>query len=697
MATLPSGRYLRLRVVFLSCLWGLATGCGRLGFDPVVSPLIDVDGGNNPTQPPGPHTPQSDAGTADAAMPDGSSSDASANDTGPGDSSTGDSSTGDSAVNDGSTDTGPGDSGSGDATTDGGSNDAGSDSGTGDAGSGDAGSGDAGADGGSSDSGTGDAGLDAGSGDAGSSDGSMPSPPDIIVVPLLPAEVTEGVADTVTLRMTLQTAPTASVTVGIQSSDTSEGTVSVPSVVFTTMDWSSPHDVLVSSADDVLIDGDQNFDVEILAATSTDMGYNGMDPNDVTFINHDDEINRPFRISTTSMGGQITAAAQYPEVSGNGRFVIYQSTATDIVTGDTNSRLDVFLYDRSTGNTERVSRGAMGAQGNHDSREGAVSEDGRYVAFTSRASNFVAGDTNNSGDVFVLDRTLDTIELVSKSTAGTLGDSASDQPSISSDGRYVAFRSSATNLVAGDTNGFHDVFLRDRTMSTTIKVTEALGGGNTDGASQTVDMDNGTYIGFETNATNMATNDSNGLSDIFVYEIATGITTLLSASAPDTTANGLAMHARTSPDGSWTAFSTFSSNIMGGLDNDSWWDVHIYENGTGTRDVASLTESGTKISHISQFGVPSNSGDRVVFLSNSTNVVTGPDTNGVRDLFFRDRSASTTTRVMADGGAEPDGTPFIPDISGDGTVIVFSSNSTNMVAGDTNGVEDIFIYQAPQQ
>jgi hypothetical protein len=152
-------------------------------------------------------------------------------------------------------------------------------------------------------------------------------------------------------------------------------------------------------------------------------------------------------------------------ISAGGRFVVFSSWAANLVAGDTNNAPDTFLRDRQNGTTERVSVGAGGAQGNANSMGGAVSADGRFVTFASLASNLVAGDTNGVEDVFVRDRLLRTTERVSLDTAGAQGNGHSSyvsSPSISADGRFVAFESEASNLVAGDSNSVRDAFVRDR-------------------------------------------------------------------------------------------------------------------------------------------------------------------------------------------------------------------------------------------
>src|SRR5438132_6140403 len=152
-------------------------------------------------------------------------------------------------------------------------------------------------------------------------------------------------------------------------------------------------------------------------------------------------------------------------LSADGRFVAFDSAATDLVAGDTNLVSDVFVHDRQTGTTERVSVASDGAQGNGSSGllsfafSPALSADGRFVAFVSFATNLVAGDTNGATDVFVHDRQTGTTERVSVASDGTQGNAASTGAALSADGRFVAFHSTATNLVADDTNGKTDVFV----------------------------------------------------------------------------------------------------------------------------------------------------------------------------------------------------------------------------------------------
>src|SRR3569833_546803 len=162
--------------------------------------------------------------------------------------------------------------------------------------------------------------------------------------------------------------------------------------------------------------------------------------------------------------------ASQGSVSADGRFIAFVSDSSVLVKGDTNGRNDIFVYDRSNNTFERVSVDSSGHEANSDSTEPVISQNGRYVAFTSLASNLVSGDTNNAWDVFVHDRSTGATTRVSVSSAGVQGNVTSQSPTITPDGRYVAFGSDASNLVPNDTNGLSDIFVRDRVTGTTRRV-----------------------------------------------------------------------------------------------------------------------------------------------------------------------------------------------------------------------------------
>ena len=159
------------------------------------------------------------------------------------------------------------------------------------------------------------------------------------------------------------------------------------------------------------------------------------------------------RVSVDPGGAQANGASTVTNLSPDGRYVAFSSSASNLVPGDTNGVTDVFVYDRESHLTERASVDANGAQGDGLSSNASITADGRYVSFASWASNLVPGDTNGKADLFVYDRQTHVIERVSVAADGTQGDGGPLSSSISGDGRYVAFHSGASNLVPGDTGG----------------------------------------------------------------------------------------------------------------------------------------------------------------------------------------------------------------------------------------------------
>ncbi|GAG29851.1 unnamed protein product, partial [marine sediment metagenome] len=203
------------------------------------------------------------------------------------------------------------------------------------------------------------------------------------------------------------------------------------------------------------------------------------------------------RVSVGTTGIEGDGDSHEPVMSADGRYVAFQSYASNLVDGDTGGYRDVFVHDRRTGTTERVSVNTEGDQGNGDSRVAAISADGRFVAFSSYATNLVDGDTNRYRDAFVHDRHTGSTERVSVGTTGNEGNGESRAIAMSADGRFVAFHSLASNLVAGDTNGLADVFVYDRQTGTMERVSVDTAGdqGNGDSWWPAISAD-GRYVAF---------------------------------------------------------------------------------------------------------------------------------------------------------------------------------------------------------
>jgi Tol biopolymer transport system component len=345
------------------------------------------------------------------------------------------------------------------------------------------------------------------------------------------------------------------------------------------------------------------------------------------------------RVSVDSGGAASNNGSYQPSISADGRYVAFQSTASDLVGGDTNGVSDVFVRDRVAGTTQRVSVDSGGAQADGGSYLPSISADGRYVAFLSYATNLVGGDTNGISDIFVRDRQSGTTERVSVGPSGAQGNADSyGAPSISADGRYVAFLSNARNLVSGDTNSAPDVFVRDRQSGTTERASVDSSGVQGDGPSASCAISaDGRCVVFQSSATNLVPGDTNGVSDVFVHDRQSGITERVSVASGGAQGNGSSYSPSVpaiSADGRTIAFVSYASDLVGG------------------------------------------------------------DANGAADVFVRDRQSGTTGRVSVDsGGAQGNGSSgyFGCAISADGRFVAFASDASNLVSGDSNAHSDVFV------
>lgn len=254
-----------------------------------------------------------------------------------------------------------------------------------------------------------------------------------------------------------------------------------------------------------------------------------------------------------------------PAISGDGGVVGFISSVP-LVEGDTNNESDVYVRDLSEGTTERVSIGLDGDDANAMSYFPSLSFDGRWVAFASMASNLVTGDTNDVADVFVYDRVTNRTERVSVSSAGEQSEEGGFEvlgPSISADGRHVSFVSHASNLVPGDTNNFEDVFVHDRQTGRTRRVSVDSLGAESDGPSgfHAISGD-GSVVTFMSGASNLVNDDTNGETDVFVHDFDTGTTIRVSRGLASAEANGLSEAPSISGDGRIVAFTSAASNLV---------------------------------------------------------------------------------------------------------------------------------------
>jgi Ca2+-binding RTX toxin-like protein len=340
----------------------------------------------------------------------------------------------------------------------------------------------------------------------------------------------------------------------------------------------------------------------------------------------------------------------------------------------------------------RISVDSGGTSANNTAINATMSADGRYVVYQSASTNLVGGDGNGFADVFLRDTVSGTTTLVSTATGGTQGNNISSLPLITDDGRYVIFTSIANNLVAGDSNTVLDVFMRDTLTGTTTRVSTASDGSQANGASQNVDVTgNGAFIGFQSAANNLVAGDSNGFGDVFVKNLSTGAVTRISVADDESQANGNSLVARLSDDGNRASFVSSASNLTGNDSNGAIADVFVRDIAAGTTTLVSVATGGGAGDNQSFGASISGNGRYVVFQSDATNLVAG-DTNGTTDIFVRDLQTNTTTRVSAaTDGTQANQLSGQASISADGRYVVFFSLADNLVQGDTNGLRDIFL------
>ncbi len=268
----------------------------------------------------------------------------------------------------------------------------------------------------------------------------------------------------------------------------------------------------------------------------------------------------------------------------------------------------------------RESVAANGVQGNNWSFATAISADGRFVAFSSVASNLVPGDTNGRYDIFVRDRQNGTIERASVDSSGAQGDGESGEVDISEDGRYVAFSSESTNLVPGDTNGHRDVFVRDRIAGTTVRASVDSSGvqGDSNSSYPAISRD-GRTVAFSSFSHALVPGDTNGAWDAFVRDLRTGVTTRVSVDSNGVEAAGISFESSISADGRLVAFSSTASNVVAG-DSNHRQDVFVHDRITGATTRASVDSNGVQADNVSESPVLSGEGRFVVFRSRASNL-----------------------------------------------------------------------------
>jgi Tol biopolymer transport system component len=385
-------------------------------------------------------------------------------------------------------------------------------------------------------------------------------------------------------------------------------------------------------------------------------------------------------VSVADSGGRSTSGSLGGAVSADGMVVAFTSYADDLVPGDRNGWRDVFVRDLRTGVTERVSVASDGAEGRGASGLASISADGRFVAFSSEAPNLVRGDTNRAEDVFVHDRRTGQTRRVSVSSKGVQGRGDSWQPGISADGRRIAFTSRAENLVAGDRNGKADVFVHDLATGATTRASVGPGGVEGDGFSFDAGISgDGRFVTFTSAATNLVPGDANDADDVFRHDLASARTELVSAGPDGLPAPGFSSGARPSGDGRLVVFASDAALVPG--DGNGLPDVLVRDMATGTTRLVTRSPRGRAADGPSLMPGISADGRRVVFESEAANLVTR-DANGVPDVFVHDLATGTTVLVsVRHDGRQATAGSFGGVLSGDGSVAVFTGGDPLLVDG----------------
>jgi len=403
------------------------------------------------------------------------------------------------------------------------------------------------------------------------------------------------------------------------------------------------------------------------------------------------------RASVDTLGGDPNAFSGAASISADGRYVAFYSAASDLVPGDGNGREDVFVRDLGAGTTTRVSVNTNGGDSGGNSGGPSISADGRYVAFFSAASDLVPGDGNGRDDVFVRDLGAGTTTRVSVDTTGGDSNGLSINLSLSASGRYVAFDSDANDLVSDDGtggNGVTDVFVRDLRTNKTTRASVDTTGGDSDASSRSPSISgDGRYVAFESEASDLVPGDGNGVADVFVRDLRTNATTRVSLDTAGNDTDGGSLGASISAEGRHVAFFSVASDLVSG-DGNGLADVFVRDLRTNATTRASVDAVGTDSNGDSRSTSISGDGRYVAFRSDASDLVPS-DGNGVTDVFVRDLQTGTITRVSVDFlGREANERSEEPDISADAHFIAFHSYASNLVPGDGTGADigaDIFV------
>ena len=400
-------------------------------------------------------------------------------------------------------------------------------------------------------------------------------------------------------------------------------------------------------------------------------------------------------VSVAGNGTQGDSYSEEASVSANGRFVAFQSSAANFAAGDRpatrpfgDSEADIFVVDTQTGVIELISAGLDGLPANA-SREPALSGDGRYVAFESRATNLVPNDTNDAPDIFLFDRQNGTLVRINLGPNGEEADGLSSEAAISDDGRFVVFESTAPNLVSDDMNERRDVFLWSRESGSIERISIAHDGGDPDNISDQPRISaTGRFIVFESNAMNLVPVDTNSRRDVFLFDRALGTMEIVDVAVDGAQSDATSRNPAVSSDGRYVAFDSGATNLVPDM-LDSSSNIFVKDRQTGVVELISQSSSGVPADAFCEEPSMSTDGRFVAFDCPATSLV-GTETGGTESIYLYDRVRRHMAIVSTNEEGEP-GTArsYRPEIGAD--VVAFSSIAANLVPDDVNDEEDIFV------
>ncbi|MFF9410553.1 TolB family protein [Streptomyces anandii] len=400
---------------------------------------------------------------------------------------------------------------------------------------------------------------------------------------------------------------------------------------------------------------------------------------------------------SVGLGGKpADGPSERASISADGRLVVFTSHADNLVRGDRNGCTDVFLRDVARGRTVRVDRGYNGRESNGCTGiDPIISADGRYAVYSADSTNLVRGVRDGRSHIYRTDlRTGETV-LVSAAKDGTPGDGDSMRPTLSADGRYVAFATAADNLVPGDTPaGTWDTVVRDMATGTVVRTSAASDGTAGNAASDGTQISaDGRYVTFFSNATDLVEGDTNKKVDEFLHDTVTGRTTRLSVTAAGIQSDQITIGGTISDDNRYVVLNSHATNLTADSPDTTQDHAYLQDLTTGALRLIDKGADGVPAPGGTFWASITGDGLHIPMSSSGPHLVDG-DTNGVRDIFVADLPGGALRRVsVGSGGQQADAASYFPDADQHAEAVVFTSYATNLVPGDTNGQPDIFLHR----